>query len=61
MALRGRVAVLATASADPERDALAAWSIGHGFVTLWLAGALPPNAGPDPESAARSVIRRLFE
>ncbi|OKI42202.1 TetR/AcrR family transcriptional regulator [Micromonospora sp. CB01531] len=61
VALRGRVAALATPSADPERDALAAWSIGHGFVTLWLAGALPPSAGRDPESAARSVIRRLFE
>ncbi|WP_446218315.1 TetR/AcrR family transcriptional regulator [Micromonospora sp. IBHARD004] len=60
--LRGGIAALpARPAAEPDRDALAAWSIVHGFATLWLAGALPPAAGPDPESAARSVIRRLFE
>ncbi|MCW3815324.1 TetR/AcrR family transcriptional regulator [Micromonospora sp. DR5-3] len=59
-ALRGGVATVATPSAEPERDALAAWSIVHGFATLWLAGALPASVGPDPEAAARSVIRRLF-
>ncbi|MEE3919669.1 TetR/AcrR family transcriptional regulator [Micromonospora sp. BRA006-A] len=26
---------------EPDADALAAWSIVHGFATLWLAGALP--------------------
>ncbi|MFI2649353.1 TetR/AcrR family transcriptional regulator [Micromonospora fulviviridis] len=41
-------------------DALAAWSIVHGFATLWLSGALPPRVGPDPEAAARTVISRLF-
>jgi AcrR family transcriptional regulator len=46
---------------DPDADALAAWSIVHGFATLWLAGALPPHFGADPEAAARAVIRRLFE
>ncbi|SCF36923.1 DNA-binding transcriptional regulator, AcrR family [Micromonospora viridifaciens] len=44
----------------PEVDSLAAWSIVHGFATLWLAGALPPRVGPDPEAAARTVISRLF-
>jgi hypothetical protein len=39
---------------------LAAWSIAHGFATLWLAGALPPEAGDDPAAAARPVIRLLF-
>ncbi|MGK5442203.1 TetR/AcrR family transcriptional regulator [Micromonospora sp. URMC 105] len=53
--LRG---VLPTAEAD--REALAAWSIVHGFATLWLAGALPRDAGRDPERAARAVIRRLL-
>lgn len=43
------------------RDALAAWSIVHGFATLWNAGALPDEAGTDPREAARTVIRRLFE
>lgn len=45
---------------EPDTDALAAWSIVHGFATLWLAGALPPRVGEDPEAAARAVIRRLF-
>jgi AcrR family transcriptional regulator len=39
---------------------MSAWSIVHGFATLWLSGALPPELGDDPEAAARSVIRRLF-
>lgn len=61
-ALRGGVAALpARPAAEPARDALAAWSIVHGFATLWLAGALPPDAGDDPEDAARAVIRRLFD
>ncbi|WP_319459008.1 TetR/AcrR family transcriptional regulator [Micromonospora sp. RTP1Z1] len=59
-ALRGGVAAL-PAGSTPDRDALAAWSIVHGFATLWLAGALPPDAGRDPEATARTVIRRLFE
>ncbi|MEU5938382.1 TetR/AcrR family transcriptional regulator [Micromonospora sp. NPDC047548] len=45
---------------SPEVDSLAAWSIVHGFATLWLAGALPTRVGPDPEAAARTVISRLF-
>jgi AcrR family transcriptional regulator len=44
--------------ADPA--ALAAWSIVHGFATLWLGGALPPELGDDAAAAARSVIRLLF-
>ena len=39
---------------------LRAWSIVHGFATLWLSGALPPRVGTDPEAAARTVISRLF-
>ncbi|WP_091292351.1 TetR/AcrR family transcriptional regulator [Micromonospora halophytica] len=58
--LHGGVAAHPAASA-PDRDALAAWSIVHGFATLWLAGALPPGVGGDPEATARQVIRRLFE
>jgi AcrR family transcriptional regulator len=41
---------------------LAAWSITHGFATLWLGDALPRDAlGEDPQSAARLVIRHLFD
>ena len=50
----------ATAGA-PQADAMAAWSIVHGFATLWLAGALPPQVGDDPRDAARAVINRLFD
>ncbi|GIJ77332.1 TetR/AcrR family transcriptional regulator [Micromonospora phaseoli] len=44
----------------PQGDVLAAWSIVHGFATLWLAGALPAGVGDDPGEAARTVIRRVF-
>ncbi|MEV4198186.1 TetR/AcrR family transcriptional regulator [Micromonospora globbae] len=62
--LRERVAGLSARDGgpgDPGRDSLAAWSIVHGFATLWLAGALPDRLGGDPREAARVVIRRLFE
>lgn len=38
---------------------VAAWSIVHGFATLWLDGALPGELGRDPEAAARAVARHL--
>ncbi|MCZ7420927.1 TetR/AcrR family transcriptional regulator [Verrucosispora sp. WMMA2121] len=50
----------ATRATRPPGDVLAAWSIVHGFATLWLAGALPAGLGEDPGDAARSVIRHLF-
>jgi len=46
---------------DAQLAGLAAWSIAHGFATLWLNRALPPELGDDPEAAARAVVRRLFE
>ncbi|WP_121162119.1 TetR/AcrR family transcriptional regulator [Micromonospora pisi] len=46
---------------DARRAGLAAWSIVHGFATLWLSGALPPDVGDDPTSASRTIIGRLFE
>ncbi|WFE63924.1 TetR/AcrR family transcriptional regulator [Micromonospora sp. WMMD714] len=57
------VAALPPDRADPDgsrTDSLAAWSIVHGFATLWLSGALPPDVEADPRIAARTVIRRLF-
>ncbi|WFE38408.1 TetR/AcrR family transcriptional regulator [Micromonospora sp. WMMD998] len=45
---------------EPGVDALAAWSVAHGFAELWLAGALPSRVGADPEPAARAVLGRLF-
>ena len=40
---------------------LAAWSIVHGFATLWLSGAFLDDMGADAGEAARPVIRRLFD
>jgi AcrR family transcriptional regulator len=40
---------------------LAAWSIVHGFATLWLGHAFPSDVGSQPEEAARAVISRLFD
>ncbi|MEJ3742057.1 TetR/AcrR family transcriptional regulator [Actinomycetes bacterium KLBMP 9797] len=45
---------------DPLPAQLAAWSIVHGFATLWLGGVLPEEIGPDAEAAARSVVTLLF-
>jgi AcrR family transcriptional regulator len=50
----------AQAGTDPLVAGVAAWSIVHGFASLWLDGALPPALGADPESAARAVAAQLF-
>jgi AcrR family transcriptional regulator len=39
---------------------VAAWSLMHGFASLWLTGALPPSLGDDLTAAARGVARTLF-
>ncbi|MEU5882534.1 TetR/AcrR family transcriptional regulator [Spirillospora sp. NPDC047279] len=44
---------------DDWSGAIAAWSIVHGFASLWLSGALPERLGGDPEAAARPVLRIL--
>ncbi|MGH2603170.1 MAG: TetR/AcrR family transcriptional regulator [Dehalococcoidia bacterium] len=46
---------------DPDAAALAAWALVHGFADLWLSGSLPEALGDDPEPAARSVARVLFQ
>ena len=43
---------------DLEEAGLAAWSLAHGFATLWLSGALP-NLPELPDEAARAVLRHL--
>jgi hypothetical protein len=60
-ALYTGVEELPDAAADPGavREAgLAAWSMAHGFATLWLSGALP-DLGADPGDAARGVLAHL--
>ncbi|WP_131787283.1 TetR/AcrR family transcriptional regulator [Protofrankia symbiont of Coriaria ruscifolia] len=61
--LRSGLAMLpgATTGDIPRQAGLAAWSIAHGFATLWLGGALPEEVGDDLEAAARPVLRLLFE
>lgn len=45
---------------DARLAGVAAWSLVHGFATLWLDGALPAALGDDPEAAARAVAGLLF-
>ncbi|GAA3902914.1 TetR/AcrR family transcriptional regulator [Actinoplanes auranticolor] len=46
------------AGGDVRETGLAAWSLAHGFATLWLSGALPDM--PElPDEAARAVLRHL--
>jgi AcrR family transcriptional regulator len=61
-ALRGGVDTLPDARTGPDTAlaGVAAWSLVHGFATLWLNGALPRDLGEDPETAARDVARLLF-
>ena len=48
------------AGADMHLAGTAAWSLVHGFATLWLTNALPQALGADPEAAARAVAGILF-
>jgi len=48
------------AGTDARIAGVAAWSLVHGFATLWLNGALSPELGDDPETLARSVAAILF-
>ena len=45
---------------QPREAALAAWSLVHGFATLWLSGNLPAGVPEDPRDAARAVAAVLF-
>ena len=44
---------------DTDLLAVAAWSLVHGFATLWLTGALQTELGPDLDAAARAVAETL--
>lgn len=48
------------AGPDARLAGVTAWSLVHGFATLWLNRALPPELGSDPETAARAVAALLF-
>ena len=58
---RGVRSVAATGRGpDIPLAGVAAWSLVHGFATLWLNHALPAGLGDDPETAARAVAAILF-
>jgi AcrR family transcriptional regulator len=61
-ALYGGVRSVAATGRGPDIPlaGVAAWSLVHGFATLWLNHALPPNLGDDPQAAARNVAAILF-
>ena len=40
---------------DARTASLAAWSMVHGFASLWITGALPTSLGSDAAAAARQV------
>lgn len=48
------------AGTQTQDAALAAWSLVHGFASLWLSGNLPADLPDDPQDAARRVARVLF-
>jgi len=47
-----------TVSPDVRMAGLAAWSLAHGFATLWLSGAFP-DRGQDPTETARAIFGEL--
>ncbi|WP_104169014.1 TetR/AcrR family transcriptional regulator [Arthrobacter sp. SX1312] len=56
--------VAAHSGGPEEPDVLvagvAAWSLVHGFTSLWVQQALPPGLGDDLEAVARLVAKVLF-
>ncbi|MCV7180304.1 TetR-like C-terminal domain-containing protein, partial [Mycolicibacterium sphagni] len=50
------------AVADPTGAELAAWSLVHGFATLWLNNAVPPEfRDVDPVVATERIANMLFD
>jgi len=45
---------------DERLAALAAWSIVHGFASLWLNGMVPAEFANDPDASARAVAELLI-
>lgn len=48
------------AEADRHDAAIAAWSLVHGFATLWLNGALSLGSDADPRTTARRIVTALL-
>ncbi|MFD1938677.1 TetR/AcrR family transcriptional regulator [Nonomuraea mangrovi] len=52
---------LSPSSAQDRLTTIAAWSLAHGFASLWLSGSLPESAQGDPEAIARSLVQFVFD
>lgn len=50
-----------TSTSSPRIAGIAAWSMAHGFASLWNSGALPDDLGDTPETVARPVLEVLFQ
>jgi AcrR family transcriptional regulator len=57
--VRGVAALPGLTLAQAGLARLAAWSLVHGFATLWLQRALPGGLGDDPRALAREVGKIL--
>jgi AcrR family transcriptional regulator len=55
-AATGEAAAIGTA--DSQAVMIAAWSLVHGFATLWLDGNIPSDLGP-PQQLARRIAQAL--
>ena len=47
-------------ASDGRLAAIGAWSLMHGFATLWLNRNLPADLAPDPERAAAEVAEAFL-
>jgi AcrR family transcriptional regulator len=56
----GVQATTARTGREARLAGVAAWSLVHGFATLWLTGALPTDLGDDLTATARDVAKVLF-
>ncbi|ATB50286.1 TetR/AcrR family transcriptional regulator [Corallococcus macrosporus] len=45
---------------DVRLAALAAWSLVHGFASLWLNGMVPSEYAEDPDASARAIAELLI-
>lgn len=58
--VRGVHATTTRTGREARLTGIAAWSLMHGFATLWLTGGLPDDLGEDLNAVAREVAGLLF-
>ncbi|MFB7476100.1 TetR/AcrR family transcriptional regulator [Kitasatospora sp. NPDC056184] len=61
LAASGRKLSRGAGTGEERATTIAAWSLAHGFASLWLNGALPESRGEgDVEELAKEVLRVVF-